>query len=151
VVDYLYPTIISASQDPPNSAGGEFLDHFTSTFQPSLLTQIIEGEAAADRATQRSQLQQVLLRTLIKFDVESQRLLKMYYGQELTQQEIAKQLAMKQCTVSRRLTNVRQSLLQTLSQWSQSVLHQSLDTNVVNNMSITIEEWLSVHYGTPDP
>ncbi len=147
---YLYPTLISASQSPPNSAGGEFLDHFASTFQPSLLTQIIEDEAAIDRVAQRSQLQQVLLRTLIKFDVESQRLLQMYYGQELTQQEIAKQLATKQYTVSRRLTYVRQSLLKALSQWSQSVLHQSLDTNVINQMSITIEEWLKVHYGTPD-
>jgi RNA polymerase sigma factor (sigma-70 family) len=150
VRSYLYPTVVSASQPKPNTESEEFLDDFASTFQASLLTQAIEREESAARATQRSQLQKVLLKGLIKVDVQSQRILQMYYGQELTQQEIAKRSATKQYTISRRLTSAKQLLLTALGEWSQSVLHQSLDTNVLNDMSIAIEEWLKVHYSPPD-
>jgi RNA polymerase sigma factor (sigma-70 family) len=150
VRSYLYPAVVSASQPKPNTESEEFLDDFASTFQASLLTQAIEREDMAERATQRSQLQKVLLKALVKVDVQSQRLLQMYYGQELTQQEIAKRSAIKQYTISRRLTSARQLLLTALGEWSQTVMHQSLDTNVLNDMSIAIEEWLKVHYSPPD-
>jgi RNA polymerase sigma factor (sigma-70 family) len=150
VRSYLYPPLVSASQPKSATDRGEFLDNFASTFQASLLTQTIEQEEAIDRDNQRSQLQQVLLRALVKFNVESQRLLQMYYGRGLTQQEIATQLATKQYTISRRLTNIRQALLTALVAWSQSTLHKSLDIDVISAMSITIEEWLKVHYSHPD-
>ena len=150
VRNYLYPTIVSASHPKPQSESGEFLDDFAVTFQASLLTQAIDSEDAATRANQRSQLQKVLLKALIKIDVQSQRLLQLYYGQGATQQEIAQQLATKQYTISRRLTSARQSLLAALGEWSQATLHQSLDTNVINDMSSSIEEWLTAHYAPPD-
>jgi hypothetical protein len=68
----------------------------------------------------------------------------------LTQKEIALQLETKQYTVSRRLTNVRETLLTALATWSQSTLHKTLDADVMNDMSVTIEEWLKVHYSHPD-
>jgi DNA-binding transcriptional regulator LsrR (DeoR family) len=76
--------------------------------------------------------------------------LQMYYGQGLTQKEIASQLETKQYTVSRRLTNVRDTLLTALCTWSQTTLHKTLDPNVMNDLSVTIEEWLKVHYSHPD-
>ena len=150
VRSYLYPTLISASQPKSASDSSEFLDDFELTVQASLLTQTIEREDAIERDNQRTQVQQVLLRALVKFNVESQRLLQMYYGQGLTQQEIALQLATKQYTVSRRLTNVRQTLLTALCTWSQATLHKSPDPDVINHMSIAIEEWLTGHYAPPD-
>lgn len=147
---YLYPTAISASQPSPDREHGEFLDNFESTFQDSLLTQAIELESATERVAERLQLQKVLLKALIKVDLESQRLLQLYYGQGLTQREIATELMTKQYTVSRRLNHVRQSLLTALGEWSQSILHQSLDTNVINDLSIAIEEWLAGHYQSPE-
>ncbi len=148
---YLYPTTISASQPSCDREHGEFLDNFESTFQDSLLTQAIELESASERAAERAQLQQVLLKALIKVDIHSQRLLQMYYGRGLTQREIATELMTKQYTVSRRLNRVRQALLTALSEWSQATLHQSLATNVINDLSIAIEEWLRAHYQTPVP
>ncbi len=147
---YLYPTLVSASQSHPHSETGEFLDNFEATFQDSLLSRAIDLEAETERATARSQVQKVLLKVLIKVDLPSQRLLQMYYGQGLTQQEIATQLMTKQYTVSRRLNRVRQSLLSALSEWSQTQVHESLTPNVINNMSIAIEEWLKVHYRSAD-
>ncbi len=150
VRSYLYPTLVSASHPKPQTESEEFLDEFASTFQESLLTQAIEREEVAARSAQRSQLQKVLLKALVKIDIQSQRLLQLYYGQGATQQEIAKQLATKQYTISRRLTSARQMLLTALGDWSQSELHQSLDTNVISDMSIAIEEWLKAHYSPPD-
>jgi RNA polymerase sigma factor (sigma-70 family) len=150
VRNYLYPTFVSASHPKPQTESEEFLDDYAVTFQASLLTQAIEREDATSRAKQRSQLQKVLLKALIKIDAQSQRLLQLYYGQGATQQEIARQLATKQYTISRRLTSARQSLLAALGEWSQATLHQSLDTNVINDMSSSIEEWLKAHYTPPD-
>lgn len=150
VRSFLYPTIVSASQPKSASDNSEFLDDFEFTFQDSLLTQTIDREDEIDRADQRSQLQKILLRALVKFNVESQRLLQMYYGQGLTQKEIASQLETKQYTVSRRLTNVREALLTALCTWSQTTLHKTLDPDVMSDMSVTIEEWLKVHYSHPD-
>jgi RNA polymerase sigma factor (sigma-70 family) len=150
VRSFLYPTIVSASQPKSASDNSEFLDDFEFTFQDSLLTQTIDREDEIDRDDQRSQLQKILLRALIKFNVESQRLLQMYYGQGLTQKEIASQLETKQYTVSRRLTNVREALLTALCTWSQTTLHKNLDADVVSYMSVTIEEWLQIHYSHPD-
>ncbi len=150
VRSFLYPTIVSASQPKSASDSSEFLDDFDFTVQESLLTQTIEQEDEIDRDSQRSQLQKILLRALVKFNVESQRLLQMYYGQGLTQKEIASQLATKQYTVSRRLTSVREALLTALCTWSQTTLHKTLDPNVMNDLSVTIEEWLMGHYSHPD-
>jgi RNA polymerase sigma factor (sigma-70 family) len=150
VRNYLYPTLVSASHPKPQTESEEFLDDFAVTFQDSLLTQAIDREEAATRTQQQLQLQKVLLKALIKIDAQSQRLLQMYYGQGATQQEIAKQLATKQYTISRRISSARQGLLAALGEWSQATLHQSLDTNVLNDMSISIEEWLKAHYTPPD-
>jgi RNA polymerase sigma factor (sigma-70 family) len=150
VRSFLYPTLVSASQPKSASDDTEFLDDFEITFQASLLTQTIDREDEINRENQRSDLQKILLRALVKFNVESQRLLQMYYGQGLTQKEIASQLETKQYTVSRRLTNVREALLTALCIWTQSTLHKTLDTDVMSDMSVTIEEWLKVHYSHPD-
>jgi RNA polymerase sigma factor (sigma-70 family) len=150
VRSFLYPTIVSASQPKSASDNSEFLDDFELTFQDSLLTQTIDREDEIDRADQRSQLQKILLRALVKFNVEAQRLLQMYYGQGLTQKEIASQLETKQYTVSRRLTNVREALLTALCTWSQTTLHKTLDPDVMSDMSVMIEEWLKAHYSHPD-
>ncbi len=148
---YLYPTIVSASQPHPQLEGAEFLDNFESTFQDSLLTRAIEFEADTNRAAARTELQKVLLKALIKVDLPSQRLLQMYYGQGLTQQQIATESMTKQYTVSRRLNSARQALLAALGEWSRAKVHESPDPNVViNDLSIALEEWLKHHYGLAD-
>lgn len=147
---YLYPKFVSVDAPKPGQEEGSLLDNLSSTFDESLLSEMIAQEEAENRSQERSQINAVLLRALVKLDVPSQKLLQMYYGQGLTQQEIAQQLEMKQYTVSRRLASHRQSLLLTLAQWSQTTLHYSLNTDVLNHISIVLEEWLKVHYNHPD-
>lgn len=146
---YLYPTLLSADAKMTPD-GDAFLDNFESTFQASTLSSLVDLEEDLTRQDHQSQLNAILLRALIKLDLSAQRLLQSYYGQGITQQELAKQLGVKQYTVSRRLTSLRQSLLQSLVAWSQNTLHQSIDSDVVNHLSILLEEWLKVHYSHPD-
>jgi RNA polymerase sigma factor (sigma-70 family) len=147
---YLYPSLISADTPQPGAENTEMLDNFESTFQESNLSQIIEAEEEDQRKQTRSQLNATLLKALVKLDLPAQRLLQMYYGKGMTQQEIAKELDTKQYTISRRLTNLKQTLLQILAEWSQTTLHQPLNSNVVSNMSTILEEWLKLHYSHPD-
>lgn len=147
---YLYPSLISADTPQPGAENTELLDNFESTLQEGNLNQIVEQEEEESRQQTRSQLNAILLRSLVKLDLSSQRLLQMYYGKAMTQQEIAKELDTKQYTVSRRLTSLKQTLLQTLAEWSQNTLHQTLNSNVVSNMSTILEEWLKLHYSHPD-
>lgn len=146
---YLYPTLLSADARL-SPEGDAFLDSFESTFQESTLSSVIEEEEALSRQDRKSQLNAVLLHALVKLDLAAQRLLQAYYGQGLTQQELAKQMGVKQYTISRRLTSIRNGLLQVLAGWSQNALHQTLDSDVLSSMSNILEEWLKVHYSHPD-
>jgi RNA polymerase sigma factor (sigma-70 family) len=149
VRSYLYPHLVSADAQP-DPEGSSFLDQFESTFQDATLASVIEQEEEHQRRNQRYQVNAVLLRALVKLDLASQRLLQAYYGEGLTQQQIAQQFDLKQYTVSRRLTSIRQALLRSLGEWSRTILHQSLDSDVLNSMSLVLEDWLKVHYNHPD-
>lgn len=141
---YLYPSQVSINQPAPGRESGELLDGLIG--EESLLSQIIVQEEEQARQTQQTQIGSVLVAALAKLDPQAQSLLQLYYGQKLTQQQMAEQLEIKQYTVSRRLTRVRGSLLMTLAQWSQETLHISLSSEVLNHTSAVLDEWLENHY-----
>ncbi|MEH1945669.1 MAG: sigma-70 family RNA polymerase sigma factor [Nostoc sp.] len=142
---FLYPQIVSADA-PLKEDEGNLLDILPVDLQTSLLTEIIEQEEAVNMRSQQAQLNQVLSQAIAALDAESQKVLQAYYVQQLTQQEIAAQLEMKQYTVSRRLSSIKKSLLLTLTQWSQNTLHISLKSDVVDAINTSLEEWLKVQY-----
>ncbi|EAZ91664.1 sigma-70 family RNA polymerase sigma factor [Crocosphaera chwakensis] len=147
---YLYPKFVSVDAPKPGQEEKTLLDSLSADVQYSVESEIIAQEEEESRQQERKKINAVLLRALIKFDVQSQRLLQMYYGQGLTQQEIAQQLEIKQYTVSRRLASHRKTLIVTLAKWTQNTLHYSLDADVLNKINIILEEWLKVHYRHPD-
>jgi RNA polymerase sigma factor (sigma-70 family) len=142
---YLYPKQVSADANKPGQDSGSFLDDIPSG-EGSLLEEIIEQERERERLDDRSQIGAVLMTTIDKLDDQSRQLLQLYYGKSLTQQQMAKELNIKQYTVSRRLASLRQNLLLSLATWSQQVLHYSLSSDVINGMSTILEEWLQNHY-----
>ena len=77
---------------------------------------------------------------------EFQDILKLYYRENLTQQSIAKRLAIKQYTISRRMTRAREFLLKALIKWSQDSLHITIDTDKIKGMSTILEEWMINYY-----
>lgn len=144
--NYLYPKKVSIDEQKPGQEKLTLLDEIPATIQESVLTEIIAEEDEKNRQRDLNQINQVLLKVLIKLDVSAQRLLKMYYGQGLSQQEIAQELEIKQYTVSRRLSRYRESLLTTLGQWTQETLHYSLDPNLLKRINAILEEWLKMYY-----
>ena len=145
---YLYPTVTSINAPKPGQESRELLDDLPSS-QASLLTQLVEQEEQDSKDLQQTQLYTLLVEALAKLAPEAQGIIQMYYGQEFTQQQIAEQLAVKQYTVSRRLTKSRESLLLAVANWSKEVLHISLTSEVLNYINTVLEEWLKAYYSHP--
>jgi RNA polymerase sigma factor (sigma-70 family) len=146
---YLYPTFSSINAPKPGQDSGELLDNLAEFPQESLLTQLIDREEEHSRHSQQTQISAVLVEALAKLAPEAQSILQMYYGQEFTQQQIAKQLDVKQYTVSRRLTKSRETLLLALASWSKEALHISVTSEVLKYINTIMEEWLKVYYSHP--
>ena len=142
---YLYPPVTSLNQPQPQQESGERLDYLAS-LDESLWTEIIVQEEEGELQTLETQVHIVMSEALTKLARDVQNSLELYYGQGLTQKQIAQQLKLKQYTVSRRLTKGRKLLLETLAKWSQEFLHISLNSNVINDMSRVLEEWLQNYY-----
>jgi RNA polymerase sigma factor (sigma-70 family) len=144
---YLYPSVESLNAPKPGFApGSEVQDDLSDSLHDSLLNEFIAQEELQERQQQKFQLHHEIVTTLKSLDVQSQELLRLYYQQGLTQQQIMQQLQMSQSTVSRRLTKARETLLTKLVQWSQEQLNSSPTPTLVKDISAALEEWLGVYY-----
>lgn len=142
---YLYPTLISTDTSLSEEESG-LLDNIVSSGSKSLLSEIISQEEDQERYVQQTQINTILVAALAQLEPQAQNLLQLYYTQDLTQQQIAQQMGIKQYSISRKLTKARQPLLLTLSQWSRDALHISLDSDTLKSTSTVLEEWLKVYY-----
>ncbi len=138
---YLYPAITSLNVNKSELGSGELLDDLPDT-STSPLTELMIQEEIQERQTRQTQINAVLTTALEKLDPQVQTLLQLYYSQNLTQQQIASQLEVKQYTVSRRLSSAKETLLLALAKWSQETLHISLTSPAVRDMGVVLEEWL---------
>lgn len=143
---FLYPNLISVYTSRKEQEEGSLLDKIPANSEESLLTKIIAQEEIAIQQKQIQQLQVVLSQAIRKLDQQSQELLQAYYKEQLTQQQIAQKLEIKQYQVSRRLSALKRGLLLSLAQWSSETLHISPTPDVLNAMSISLEEWLKQYY-----
>ncbi|WP_017654188.1 sigma-70 family RNA polymerase sigma factor [Fortiea contorta] len=146
VRDYLYPNMSSLNAAVGNDESGEFQDILPQLKQDSLMTEIVAHEELQERQSQQLQISSVLVAAIQELDAQGQEILQLYYNQNLTQQQIAQQLGIKQYTISRRLTKAKDSLLLKLANWSQQSLHTSLNSLVLNYISTILEEWLKTYY-----
>ena len=109
------------------------------------MTEIIAQEELLERQSQQSLIGNVLIAALNELDEEERKIVELYYSQNLTQQQIAQQLGIKQYTISRRLTKAKDSLLLKLANWSKESLHISLNSLLLNYISTVLEEWLQAY------
>ncbi len=147
---YLYPNQISINTAKGGDSGGEFLDDLPEMAATSGLDEMLRVEAEQTRQAQQAELNQVLMGAIARLDSQSQTLLELYYRQELTQQQMAAQMEMKQYTISRRLSKAREQLLLALAKWGQETLHIPPTPDVLKYTSMALEEWLQLHFGHPD-
>jgi RNA polymerase sigma factor (sigma-70 family) len=150
---YLYPSFTSLNAARGDEGSAELLDNLADNLpglkQESLLSEFIAEEEQNDRQAQLKHVGNILAAGLKELDTEAQQILQLYYAQGLTQQQIAKQLEIKQYTISRRLTKARETLLIKLATWSRDILHISLNTTVLNYINTVMEEWLKSFYTRP--
>ena len=142
---YLYPPV--ASLDAFKSTDDSDITwDLPDPSSDSLIAEILAQEDAQNRQSQLSQMNAVLSKALQACNAQSQEILKLYYQQGLTQQDIIKKLQISQPTVSRRLIKARESLLAALIKWSQETLNISVTSNQIKDMSTVLEEWLKTDY-----
>ncbi|MBF2062933.1 MAG: sigma-70 family RNA polymerase sigma factor [Calothrix sp. C42_A2020_038] len=143
--NYLYPTVQSINTPTGSEDTYEIIDNISSG-EDSLLTQIITEEEHLNRTSQIAQMNQVLGEAINKLEFEAQQILKLYYTQGLTQQQIASSLQIPQYTISRRLNKIRETLLKTLASWSKEKLHISITSDILKSMNSVMEQWLQSYY-----
>ena len=143
VRDFLSPGMVSADAPKTGQFAGSLLDTVSDDPQYTPLETLMAQEEELTRQAQLAQVNMVLIRAIATLTAEEQHLLGSYYNQEWTQTQLAQQLGMEQYQVSRQLGRLRRSLLKKLVQWSQETLHIALTPDVVDSMSLTLEEWLS--------
>lgn len=143
---YLYPSLTSLNTPTPGQDTGEILDTLPNPDAESLFTELVAQEDLQTRQNQQAQLQTLLVAAIAQMDPQMLQLLNLYYGQRLTQKQIAQQLSEKQYTISRKLSRARELLLKKLAQWSADTLHISLNSEVLNGISILLEDWLITYY-----
>ena len=143
---YLFPNVGSINQPKPGYETGEIVDSLVGEVDESLLADMIASEEIEQRSQQQTDINQFLTATIEQLKPEEQKLLELYYALDLKQAEIAAELQTKQYTVSRKLSKTRKTLLLALAEWSRSTMHISLTSDILDNISSLLEEWLANYY-----
>lgn len=152
VRSYLYPPIESLNVPKAGAESGcEMQDTLADPLPDSLLSELVAQEELQERQQQQFQLRDEIITALGNLEAQSQKLLRLYYQQGLTQQQIMQEFNLSQATVSRRLTKARESILMALVQWSQKTLNSPPSPTLIKDMSAALEEWLGNHYGGLNP
>ncbi len=144
---YFYPT--SVSLNAPKGDGEtsrELIDDLPGYQQESPISQIVIREEQLDRQAQQEKIKGVLIAGLEALDEESRKIIELYYGSEFSQQQIAKELGIKQYNVSRRLSKARETLLYKLASYCKESLHISLNPPVIDYMNTLMKEWLKLKF-----
>jgi RNA polymerase sigma factor (sigma-70 family) len=145
--NYMAPPV-SSLNIPLSEEGNTLQDNLQST-TPTPFEQILDSEQAQTRRALMLQVNDILSKSIVSLDTDLQSILTMYYGEGLTQTEIAQKLQISQATVSRRLTKINKVKTQwlcNLGEWSKQTLNISITPDVLNNMSALLDEWLEHHY-----
>lgn len=146
---YLFPRVKSLNVWVTNSDSEEMLD-IPDPNSNSIIADLITQEDIQDREQQVAQMSGVISNALHLLDTESQEMLRLYYQEGLTQQQITQRLQKSQPTVSRRLVKGRESLLAALVKWRLSLnidLNNCVNSTLIEDMSIALEEYLRNCYG----
>ncbi len=143
---YLYPHVTSINKPKSGHNSGEIADFLVGDIEDSLLREMIVEEEIQERNQQQSQINDLLVSALGELKPDDQKLLRLYYGQQLKQGDIAQKLGTQQYNISRKLSRARKFLLKSLSLSVKENLHTSLSSDIIEQMSAILEEWLDSHY-----
>lgn len=144
--EYLYPTVDSLNKPKPGQEQGEIQDSLADPVATSLLESAIEAEAQQARQQQRSQLNTTLAAALAALDATAQEILRLFYQENCSQQELAARMAMSQPTVSRRLKKAEEALLSKLLENVKGEVNKCPEPTELKHISIALKAWLESYY-----
>jgi RNA polymerase sigma factor (sigma-70 family) len=143
---YLYPQVGSINVPTHNDPNLELKDQLSDLGQLKNIDTLVELEELEMRIQQYQQVRQVLTTSLLALLPERQTLLAQYYGQRLTQKQIAEGFGETQVWVSRNLSRARTALLKALVHWAEQKLNISVTPNQLMDQSVVLEAWLTEYY-----
>lgn len=146
---HLNPRIESLNAPQPETQS-EPITFIRGAADESPLDRAIAEEAQAERATQLLAIRKVLSTAVIVLESESQKLLELYYGEQLTQAQIAARLAIRQSTVSRRLAQLRAGLLGELAGLLAKAEHIVPSRSLLMAAGAQLDEWLTERFASTD-
>ena len=142
---YLYPKSVSLNAPKGDGeASRELIDDLPGYEQESPISQIVIQEELLQRKVLRDRISAVLVTAFQELDRESIKMIELYYGRELSQRKIAKELGIKQYTVSRRLTKAIDTLILKLASYCKESLHISLNAATLDYITTLMKEWLKI-------
>jgi RNA polymerase sigma factor (sigma-70 family) len=144
--EYLYPTVDSLNKTKPGQDQGEVQDSLADPVATSLLESVIAAEAQQERQQQRSQLHTTLAAALVALDATAQEILRLFYQENCSQQDLAARMAMSQPTVSRRLKKAEETLLTKLLENVKGEVNKSPEPTELKHISIALRVWLESYY-----
>lgn len=142
---YPKPTSLNVTRGDGESSR-ELIDDLPGHQQEPLISQIVIQEEELQRQVLRDRISNVLVEAIQELDEESKKIIELYYGDELNQQQIAKKLGIKQYNISRRLSKAREVLLCKLATYCKESLHISLNPPVLDYISTLMKEWLKFKF-----
>lgn len=147
VRNYLYPPPPTSLTPPEDDDTRGEIDLPDSS---SLLDTPENKEAERQYQEQLAEMHGVLTETLSSLDSEWKLVLRLYYCENLTLQQIAANLGENYNWVQRRVFKAKKRLLEALLEWgrtiteSQGKVNISLDSNQVKLKGAVLEEWLEI-------
>jgi RNA polymerase sigma factor (sigma-70 family) len=144
--EYLYPAVDSLNKIKPGQEQGEIQDSLADPIATSLLEAAIADENRQERQQQRSQLQDRLTQGLAELDGTAQKILRLFYAENLSQQELADRMEMSQPTVSRRLKKAEEALLTKIIDSVKGEVNKLPDPSELKTISIALKEWLTFYF-----
>jgi RNA polymerase sigma factor (sigma-70 family) len=145
VRQYRYPRLHSLNLPKSEQANDELQDdliHPEEIGLPGLIAQ----EELQTRQAQYGQVQTILRGAIAELESEAREVLRLYYQEQKTQQQMMQQLGLSQASVSRRLKKAKGLLLTALLHWVQTSVNKDLDPDLIKEMSKALDEWLQCHY-----
>jgi RNA polymerase sigma factor (sigma-70 family) len=137
---YLYPIVDVPNKAKPGQEKGEIQDNLADPLVTSVLEAAIEAETNQER--QRSHFQKILTQSLNQLDGMAQEILRLFYQDRLSLQELALNMSMSQPKVCGRLKKAEAVLLTKLL----GSMDKSPEPSELRHVSVAMKECLESHY-----
>ncbi|MEM9117460.1 MAG: sigma-70 family RNA polymerase sigma factor [Cyanobacteria bacterium P01_F01_bin.56] len=146
---YLQPSVKSLNTPIPGGETRELQDMLQSQ-ELAPMDELLQKLEQSSQKAQQVHLRQFLRGHLNTLSNSEQEILQLYYGNHLSQQQIAKQLKTKQYSVCRQLIRIRKKILKAVMAWSQDTESVNFSSDKIEQIAEILEIWLQEFWDFSD-